>query len=125
MRHQIIRFVTIAMSMVTIGALCVAHAVALGTLSSIGLASFNSTATPGSPAVITCDGFSLAASTVVRITRLGTAVTVSVNGAQVLAFTLTSGQVTTLSGGTKVGLYWNSGSTIRFSDILATQAFAP
>ena len=241
MRHQIIAVVTIAMSLVTIGTLCVARAATLGSLSSIGLASFNSTTTPGSPAVITCDGFSRAASTgsalntrpvqlpancgagtwttnlgtwtissgqlsatttnatatisagqsdvsaeatiinangtsriagvaidhtgstriylaaalsggntaqlrlvngntvttlasaaatitastVVRITRVGTAVTVSVNGAQVLAFTLTSGHVTTLSGGTKVGLYWNSGSTIRFTDILATQPFAP
>ena len=241
MRHQIIRFVTIALSMVTIGALGVAHAVTLGTLSSIGLASFNSNTTPGAPSIITCDSFSRAASTgsalntrpvqlpancgagtwttnlgtwtissgqlsatttnatatisagqtnvsaeatiinangtsriagvainhtgttriylaaalsggntaqlrlvngnsvttltsaaatitastVVRITRIGTAVTVSVNGVQVLAFTLTSGQVTTLSGGTRVGLYWNSGSTIRFTDVLATQAFAP
>ena len=241
MRHQIVRLVTIALSMVTIGGLCVAHAAALGPLSSSGLASFDSSATPGAPAVITCDGFALAASTgtalnnrpvqlaancgagiwttnrgtwtitsgqlsastphatatisagltnvsaqatlldangtsraagvainhtgpsriylaavlsggntaelrlidgnsvstlaavaatvtastVVRITRVGTAVTVSVNGAQVLTFALTPGQVSTLSGGTRVGLYWNSGTSIRFTDIVATQAVAP
>jgi hypothetical protein len=240
-RQQSVRFVTVALSTDMIGAICVAHAVALGTVTSKSLASFNSATAASTPTVLTCDNFSLAASTgsalnarpvqlparcgtatwatnlgtwtitsgqlsaattnatatipagqtdvsaqatvinangtsrsagvaidhtgttriylaaslsggntaqlllvngssvstlasaaatigasaVVRITRVGTAVTVSVNGAQVLTATLTSAQVTTLSGGTKVGLYWNSGSTIRFTDILATQASAP
>lgn len=67
----------------------------------------------------------IAASTVVRITRVGTAVTVSVNGALVISFTLSPGNVTTLSGGTRTGLYWNSGTTIRFTHFLVTQASAP
>ncbi len=67
----------------------------------------------------------IGASAVVRITRNGTTVTVSVNGTLALTQTLTSGQVTTLAGGTRVGLYWNSGSTIRFTNVMATSAASP
>lgn len=67
----------------------------------------------------------IGATTVVRITRNGTGVTVSVNGTLRISFTLTATQVTTLAGGTRVGLYWNSGSTIRFSNLLATQPASP
>ena len=67
----------------------------------------------------------ITATTVVRITRIASAVTVSVNGALVISFTLSAGNVTTLSGGTRTGLYWNSGTTIRFTNILVTQAVAP
>ena len=52
-------------------------------------------------------------------------ITVSVNGTLRISFTLTATQVTTLAGGTRVGLYWSSGSTIRFSNILATQPASP
>ncbi len=79
-----------------------------------------STITTLASATVTIDS-----SAVVRITRSGTTVTVSVNGVLALTQTLTSGQVTTLSGGTRVGLYWNSGSTIRFTDIVATTAASP
>lgn len=67
----------------------------------------------------------ITATTVVRVTRNGTAITVSVNGTALINYTLTSAQVTTLSGGTRVGLYWNSGGTIRFTNILATQPASP
>ena len=67
----------------------------------------------------------IGATAVVRITRNGTAITVSVNGTTRISFTLSATQVTTLAGGTRVGLYWNSGSTIRFSNILATQPASP
>ena len=67
----------------------------------------------------------ITATTVVRVTRIGTAVTVSVNGTALINSTLTSVQVTTLAGGTRVGLYWNSGATIRFTNILATQPASP
>ena len=67
----------------------------------------------------------IGASAVVRVTRIGTTVTVSVNGTVALTNTLTSGQVATLSGGTRVGLYWNRGTTIRFTNVLATTAVSP
>lgn len=67
----------------------------------------------------------IGASAVVRITRNASAVTVSVNGIEAIAFTLTAGQITTLAGGTLVGLYWNSGSTVRFTNLLATTPAAP
>lgn len=67
----------------------------------------------------------IGASAVVRITRNGTTVTVSVNGTLAITRVLTPGQVTTLSGGTRVGLYWNSGSTIRFTNMMATTAASP
>lgn len=67
----------------------------------------------------------ITATTVVRITRVSTAVTVSVNGALVISFTLSAGNVTTLSGGTRTGLYWNSGTTIRFTNFLVTAASTP
>lgn len=65
------------------------------------------------------------ASTVLRITRNGTTVTVSVNGTLALTYTLTSAQVTTLAAGVRVGLYWNSGSTIRYTNVVATSPVSP
>ncbi|MEQ1873240.1 MAG: hypothetical protein ABL953_05875 [Ilumatobacteraceae bacterium] len=67
----------------------------------------------------------IGASAVVRITRNGSTVTVSVNGTLAITHTLTSGQITTLSGGTRVGLYWNSGTGIRFTNIVATTPASP
>lgn len=67
----------------------------------------------------------IGASAVVRITRLGATVTVSVNGTLALTHTLSAARIATLSGGTRVGLYWNSGSTIRFTNIVATTAASP
>ncbi len=79
----------------------------------------------GSVSTLASASVTITATTVVRITRNGATVTVSVNGVLVLTHTLTSGQITTLSGGTRVGLYWNSGSTLRFTDILGTTVYAP
>lgn len=67
----------------------------------------------------------IGAATVVRITRNGTAVTVSVDGSLRISYTLSSGQVSTLSGGTRVGLYFDSGSAIRFTNVVATTAASP
>ena len=67
----------------------------------------------------------LGVTNVVRITRNGTAVTVSLDGNVRISFTLTAGQVTTLAAGTRAGLYWNAGSTVRFSNFLVTTASTP
>ena len=67
----------------------------------------------------------IGASAVVRITRNASAVTVSVNGTQAISFTLNATQIATLSGGTLVGLYWNSGTTLRFTNVLATTPASP
>ena len=79
----------------------------------------------GTISTITSVAVTLTASTVLRLTRNGTAVTVSVDGVSKIAATLTAGQVTTLSSGTRAGLYWNAGSTVRFTNFLVTQPFAP
>lgn len=68
---------------------------------------------------------SITATTVIRITRAGSTVTISVNGTLALTYTLSAGQITTVATGTKVGLYWNSGTTVRFTNISATQPSAP
>lgn len=67
----------------------------------------------------------ITASTVVRITRNGTAVSVSVNGVLRISHTLSAGQVATLAGGTQTGLYFDSGNQIRFADIVATTPASP
>lgn len=74
----------------------------------------------GSVSTLQSATVTIGASAVVRITRNGTTVTVFVNGVLALTRTLTAGQVTTLSGGTRVGLYWNSGNAIRFTNMVAT-----
>ena len=79
----------------------------------------------GSVTTLASAATTITATTVVRITRNGTAVTVSVNGLLTISYTLTAGQVTTLSGGTRVGLYYDSGSAIRFTNLVATTATAP
>jgi len=65
------------------------------------------------------------ASASVRITRNDETVTVSVNGVLAIKQTLAKEQITTLAGGTRVGLYWNSGNMIRFTDVMATTATSP
>jgi len=79
----------------------------------------------GSVSTLASATVTIGASAVVRITRNGSAVTVAVNGTQAISFTLNAAQITTLSGGTLVGLYWNSGSTVRFTNVLATTPVAP
>lgn len=79
----------------------------------------------GSVSTLASATVTIGASAVVRITRNGSTVTVSVNGTLALTHTLTAGQISTLSGGTRVGLYWNSGSTIRFTNMVATTAASP
>lgn len=60
------------------------------------------------------------ASSTVALSRNGSTVTVAVNGTTAITYTLTSTQVTTLSAGTRTGLYWAAGSTVRFTTLLAT-----
>ncbi len=79
----------------------------------------------GTVTTIASSAVTITASTVVRITRNGTAVTVSVNGVLAVSHTLTAGQVTTLSGGTRVGLHYNQGNQIRFSNIVVTTPASP
>lgn len=81
--------------------------------------------TGGAPSTLASASATIGATTVVRITRNGSAVTVSVDGEQRISYTLSSSQISTLAGGTRVGLYFDSGSTIRFADILATTPASP
>lgn len=60
------------------------------------------------------------ATSTVTLRRNGSTVTVAVNGVTAITYTLTAGQVTTLSGGTRTGLYWAAGSTVRFTNMFAT-----
>ena len=79
----------------------------------------------GTVTTLASSAATIIATTVVRITRNGTAVTVSVNGVLAISYTLSAAQETTLSGGTRVGLYYDTGSAIRFTNIVATTAAAP
>lgn len=63
--------------------------------------------------------------TAVRITRNGFAVTVSVDGLLEISYTLSAAQASTLAGGTRVGLYFDSGNAIRFTNMMATTAASP
>ena len=60
------------------------------------------------------------ATSTVAIRRVGSTVTVAVNDTTAITYALTAAQVTTLSGGTRTGLYWAAGSTVRFTTMLAT-----
>ena len=60
------------------------------------------------------------ASTPVRLTRQGTSITLQVSGVTVITYTLTPAQVTTLTG-TRTGLYWSRGNSLRFTDFVVTQ----
>jgi hypothetical protein len=64
------------------------------------------------------------ASTVLRITRNGSAVTASVDGVVKLSGTLNALGLSTLTG-TRTGLYWSGGGTVRFTNILVTSPTAP
>jgi hypothetical protein len=64
------------------------------------------------------------ASTVLRITRNGSAVTASVDGVAKLSGTLNALGLRTLTG-TRTGLYWSGGGTVRFTNILVTSPTAP
>jgi hypothetical protein len=44
-----------------------------------------------------------------------------IDGTVVLTFTLTPAQVAMLTG-TRTGLYWSRGNSLRFTDFVATQA---
>jgi hypothetical protein len=79
----------------------------------------------GSVTTLASSTTTITATSVVRITRNGTAVTVSVNGLLEISYTLSSGQVSTLSSGTGVGLYFDSGNNIRFTNMMATTAASP
>ncbi len=81
--------------------------------------------TSGTMSTLATASVTFAASNVLRITRNGSAVTVSIDGTQKIAFTLTAGQISTLSSGTRAGLYWSSGSTVKFTNFLLTTAYAP
>ena len=94
-------------------AIGVANAAVLGGLTPSSLVALNQSGSSGAPTVLTCDDFSLSA------------VTVSVDGVLAISYTLSAGQVTTLSGGTRVGLYYDSGGAIRFTNIVATTPAAP
>lgn len=62
------------------------------------------------------------ASTTLRLSRSGNTVSVSVNGVTALTHVLSSARVSTLAGGTRAGLVWRSGSTVRFVRLVVTSA---
>ena len=64
------------------------------------------------------------ASTVLRITRNGSAVSASVDGTVKLSGTLNALGLSSLTG-TRTGLYWSGGGTVRFTNILVTSPSAP
>jgi hypothetical protein len=64
------------------------------------------------------------ASTVLRLTRNGSTVTASVDGVAKLSGTLNALGLATLTG-TRTGLYWSGGGTVRFTNILVTSPSAP
>ena len=63
-----------------------------------------------------------AASTTLRLSRSGNTVSVSVNGVTALTHVLSAARVSTLAGGTRAGLVWRSGSTVRFVRLVVTSA---
>ena len=69
-------------------------------------------------------GITVGASTVLRITRNGSAVTASVDGVVKLSGTLNALGLSSLTG-TRTGLYWSGGGTVRFTNILVTSPSAP
>jgi hypothetical protein len=64
------------------------------------------------------------ASTVLRITRNGSAVTASVDGVAKLSGTLTALGLSTLTA-TRSGLYWSGGGAVRFTNFLVTSPSTP
>jgi hypothetical protein len=64
------------------------------------------------------------ASTVLRITRNASTVTASVDGVAKLSGTLTAFGLSTLTG-TRTGLYWSGGGTVRFTNLLVTSPTTP
>lgn len=79
----------------------------------------------GSVTTLTSATATIGASAIVRITRQGAAVWVSVDGELEINYTLSAGQMSILAGGTRVGLYFDSGGAIRFTNIVATTAASP
>lgn len=75
----------------------------------------------GSVTTLATGAVAVSATSVVRLTRVGTAVTLQVNGATVVSHTLTPAQASLLTG-TRAGLYWGRGNAVRFADFLVTQA---
>ena len=65
----------------------------------------------------------IGASTVLRLTRQGTAITLRVDGVVAVTAVLTAAQVTSLALGTRAGLYTNTSATLRFSRIYVTTPF--
>ena len=63
-------------------------------------------------------GVAPGASTTIRLSRVGSVVSVAVNGAPIISHTLTSSRVKALRNGTRAGLVWRSGSTVRFVRLL-------
>jgi hypothetical protein len=83
------------------------------------VSSINGTVTTQLSAAIT-----VGASTVLRITRNGSTVTASVDGVAKLSGTLTALGLSTLTG-TRSGLYWAGGGTVRFTNFLVTSPSTP
>jgi hypothetical protein len=83
------------------------------------VSSVNGTVTTQLSAAIT-----VGASTVLRITRNGSTVTASVDGVAKLSGTLNALGLSTLTG-TRSGLYWSGGGTVRFTNFLVTSPSTP
>jgi hypothetical protein len=81
----------------------------------------------GNPTVLASSSASITGNDVIRITRQGTSVTVSLNGVVRVNYTLSGGNVSNLAGGIRTGLYfnYNSPNAVRFTNFMATSATAP
>lgn len=74
----------------------------------------------GASTTLTTVSTPIAADVVIRLTRSGTSVTVTVGATIVATYTLSSTQSATLDAGTRAGLFWDAGSPVRFSNFLVT-----
>jgi hypothetical protein len=81
----------------------------------------------GDPVVLASSTATITGNDVIRITRIDTKVTVSLNGTVRVTYTLTAADAANLTRGTRTGLYFNYNSlnAVRFTNFLATTPTAP
>jgi hypothetical protein len=73
----------------------------------------------GAPVTLTSAPLTIAATTMLSLTRVGADVTVAIDGTTVLSYTLLAGDIAALGSGTRAGLYTSS-SSIQFDNLRVT-----
>jgi hypothetical protein len=99
----------------------------VGAINGSGMAQLLMVTNSGDPVVLASSTASITGNDVIRITRNGTKVTVSLNGTIRITYTLSGAQVSSLASGIRTGLYFNYNNTnaVRFMNFQATSATAP